>query len=82
MDEKLNLLFCLMGPCPECGNGLLQAVSDGDLTNFVCPGCGCCWHAELSSVRRVDPATCLGCESRPICSVPRRPYGQLIGHPA
>jgi uncharacterized protein (DUF983 family) len=55
MKNSDNLLAGLIGPCPQCGNGRFEAVSDGELTNLLCPGCGACWHAEVASVRRVDP---------------------------
>ncbi len=80
MDNNHRLLACLMGPCPECGNGLLEAVSDGELTNFVCPQCGSCWHPELDWVHRIDPSTCGGCKAREPCLTPSRPYGQPIRH--
>ena len=77
MDENTHLLSCLIGPCPECQNGRLEAVSDGDLTNFVCHTCGTCWHPELDWVERVDPATCPGCPSSEVCLAARRPYGKV-----
>ena len=45
----------------------MEAVSDGEMTNFRCVGCGMCWHIELGWVNRVDPATCPGCEHRAEC---------------
>jgi len=53
--------------CPECGRDVMEAVSDGEMTNFRCVGCGMCWHIELGWVNRVDPATCPGCEHRSEC---------------
>ncbi len=41
--------------CPQCGGRDFQCVSDGELTNFLCLTCGCCWHLELGWVHRVDP---------------------------
>ena len=67
MNKTPALLASLVGPCPECGNGRFQAVSDGELTNLLCMRCGTCWHPEVSSVQRVDPAGCPGCASRPVC---------------
>jgi len=57
----------LVGPCPECGNGRLEAVTDGELTNLLCSACGACWHPEVALVHRVDPAACRGCSSRSLC---------------
>jgi len=62
-----QFLASIVGPCPICGNGRLRAVFDGELTNFLCIQCKVCWHGELASVRRVDPATCAGCPSRVVC---------------
>jgi len=75
MNDNLRSLASLIGPCPECGNGRLSAVSDGELTNFICRTCGSCWHPELDWVHRVNPATCPGCSQREICLSPRRRYG-------
>jgi|GEM_PF-3160946 len=80
MDDNLNLLVTLMGPCPECANGVLQAVSDGELTNFLCSSCGHCWHAELGWTHRIDPATCPGCDSKQVCLTAAGSYGQPISH--
>ncbi len=78
MDTTEHLLACLMGPCPECGNGILDVVSDGELTNFLCAKCGNCWHAELDWTHRIDPATCPGCGAREVCLAAPRPYGEPI----
>ena len=64
----------LIGPCPECSNGRLQPVSDGDRTNFLCDRCGICWHAEVDAVSRVNPSTCPGCPQRDVCQASRRAY--------
>lgn len=64
----------LLSRCPECAGQELRFVSDGELANFLCLTCGCCWHLELGWIHRVDPGTCLGCESRPICSASRVPH--------
>ena len=53
--------------CPNCGPVELHPVFDGEMTNFYCPLCGTCWHAELGFVARVDPATCPGCQIQLIC---------------
>jgi len=52
--------------CPAC-LGRLRAVSDGEMTNFLCRQCGRCWHVELGHVSRVDPTTCPGCPFLPAC---------------
>ena len=48
--------------CPDCGPVKLHPVFDGERTNFYCPLCGSCWHAELGFVSRVDPGSCPGCQ--------------------
>ncbi|HWC12776.1 MAG TPA: hypothetical protein VG455_16325 [Acidimicrobiales bacterium] len=77
-DTNLTALSLLVGPCPECGNGRLRAVSDGHQANFVCETCGSCWHPELEWVNRVNPTTCPGCLSREICTNARRAYGERV----
>ena len=67
MNKTPVLLAGLIGPCPECGNGRFEAVSDGELSNLLCMNCGACWHPEVSLVQRVDPAGCAGCASRQVC---------------
>jgi hypothetical protein len=52
--------------CPACNGGLI-AVSDGDMTNFLCAECGRCWHVELGRASRVDPVSCPGCPHRSTC---------------
>lgn len=81
MTQDLCTLNLLVGPCPECGNGRLQAVSDGERANFLCTTCGNCWHPELEWVERVNPATCAGCPSRAICLGARRAYGERVPQP-
>lgn len=76
MNES-TVCHLLVGPCPECHEGRLRAVHDGEVTNFLCPACGSCWHAELDWVARVDPETCPGCSSRSLCEAARRPYGAV-----
>lgn len=78
IDHQLRLAH-LIGPCPGCGNGRLEAVVDGEgTTNFLCPGCGKCWHAELEWSRRVDPRTCPGCRARVVCATARRADGVAL----
>jgi hypothetical protein len=57
--------------CPGCGAPAPEAVSDGELTNFLCPACAACWHVELGFVHRVDAAQCPGCEHLPTCLLRR-----------
>jgi hypothetical protein len=78
-ENPLLRLAQLLGPCPECGNGRMEAVHDDDgTTNFLCRSCGCCWHAELEWSRRVDPLTCPGCSARHVCEAARRPFGAVL----
>ena len=74
-EANEGLLARLIGACPECRNGTLQAVSDGENTNFLCTTCGCCWHPELAWVNRVNPAHCPGCPEQAVCAGARRAYG-------
>ena len=67
MTKTATLLASLVGPCPECGNGRLETVFDGALTNLLCRECRACWHPEVALVHRVDPLGCAGCGSRSIC---------------
>jgi hypothetical protein len=53
--------------CPRCGPVELHPAFDGELTNFYCPLCGTCWHAELGWIVRVNPATCPGCHHELLC---------------
>ena len=70
MDEDIGSLARLIGPCPHCGNGRLEAVSERDSTNFFCPQCTSCWHPELDWVIRVNPTTCSDCARRSVCFAP------------
>lgn len=63
-----------LASCPECAGRDLKCVTDGELTHFLCLGCGCCWHVELGWVHRVDPATCPGCPFQPLCLASRVPH--------
>lgn len=47
--------------CPTCGNDVLEAVSDGIQTNFLCRCCWHCWHAALGYMEPVPASTCPGC---------------------
>jgi hypothetical protein len=77
-DTRLRLLAGLVGPCPECNNGILQAVFDGERTNFLCRNCGRCWHPELAWVTRVDPGTCPRCTAKATCLAARDRYGPAV----
>jgi DNA-directed RNA polymerase subunit RPC12/RpoP len=57
----------LLDECPACGSARLALVSDGDEANFLCEGCGRCWHVNLGRVSRVDPIGCPGCPHRAVC---------------
>jgi len=64
--------------CPNCGNDVLEAVSDGTQTNFLCHRCWSCWHAELGYMEAVPVSTCPGClpAQKPWhakCRLPRPP---------
>jgi nitroimidazol reductase NimA-like FMN-containing flavoprotein (pyridoxamine 5'-phosphate oxidase superfamily) len=54
--------------CRSCGWARLLPVNDGELTNFLCPNCGVCWHVEQGWMSRVDPTTCPGCRHRNVCT--------------
>lgn len=53
--------------CPRCGSAESEAVSDGEMMNFLCRSCWSCWHVELGFVHHVDPTTCPGCQHRGEC---------------
>ena len=54
--------------CQTCGSNRIRIVSDGDETNFLCEGCGRCWHVDFGRVSRVDPLSCAGCADQLICA--------------
>ena len=56
--------------CPACGHRGLWATCTRALEQFVCPGCGGCWHFDRGLVQRTDPAECPGFPSRAICTRP------------
>lgn len=58
--------------CLRCGNGVLEAVSDGEETRFLCHTCWTCWSWELGFVSPVLPDTCPGCPHRTECLLRRR----------
>ena len=53
--------------CPRCGNGEFEAVSDGELTNFLCLQCWTCWHWELDFLTPIPARTCPGCHHKEEC---------------
>ena len=79
-DYLAQLYRMVVGPCPECGNGRVKAVSDGERTNVLCPACGACWHGGRDRITRVDPATCPKCESQSTCLLALG--GERAGTPA
>jgi transposase-like protein len=36
--------------CPKCGIEEVEAVTDGEITNFLCHACWSCWHVEFGWV--------------------------------
>lgn len=58
--------------CPACGGTDMEAVTDGEDTNFLCLACWRCWHVELGWASRVDADTCPGCPHHSEC-LERRP---------
>jgi hypothetical protein len=53
--------------CPRCGNDVLEAVSDGIQTNFLCHQCWTCWHWELGWIVPIPALTCPGCHHHEEC---------------
>jgi hypothetical protein len=53
--------------CPRCSNDVLEAVADGEDTNFLCHGCWTCWHWDLGYLISVPPSTCPGCHHKEEC---------------
>ncbi|HET9442730.1 MAG TPA: hypothetical protein VFO65_05365 [Acidimicrobiales bacterium] len=53
--------------CGRCGNDELEAVSDGEDTNFLCHRCWTCWHWELGAMSPVPPETCRHCQYQEEC---------------
>jgi hypothetical protein len=51
--------------CPDCGQDVMEAVSDGEMTNFWCVTCGACWRIELGWVSRVDSPRAHGASMGP-----------------
>ena len=55
--------------CPECGSAALKPMVESFVheVHFLCQVCGRCWQFSLGSVRRIAPASCLGCPERSRC---------------
>jgi len=53
--------------CPQCGNSVLEVVSDGIDTNFLCQDCWNCWHWDLGWMSHVSAASCRGCGHKAEC---------------
>ena len=53
--------------CPRCGNDVMESVSDGLETHFLCLECWTCWHVELGYMTPVPTLTCPGCPHKPEC---------------
>ena len=55
--------------CPACGSDRLDPVVEDVVqdVHFLCRDCDRCWNVSLGYVRRVAPATCLGCPERSRC---------------
>ena len=80
MDET-RWLACTLGPCPQCGNGRLEVVFDGQDRNLLCPRCGACWHAEMDGAHRVDALACPGCSERDTCTTARLAWAAAVDPP-
>lgn len=68
--------------CPRCGNGVLEAVSDGEETNLLCHRCWSCWYWELGFLSPISVATCPGCHHRPECLRRQEEAGRGTGEEA
>jgi hypothetical protein len=55
--------------CPSCGSAGLEPVVESLVqeVHFLCDECGRCWDVALGSVKRIAPASCLGCPERARC---------------
>jgi len=69
MSQRASSTHLLRGQlaCPRCGNDVLEAVSDGTQTNFLCHTCWTCWHVELGYMAPVPVPTCPGCAYQSEC---------------
>jgi hypothetical protein len=64
--------------CPTCGAGRLEAVHNGERTNFRCAVCHDCWHLELGWVSRVPRTTCPGCGYHDRCLTLEGAVGRIL----
>ena len=64
--------------CPRCANDVLEAVSDGTQTNFLCHDCWTCWDVELGYMAPVPVLTCPGCRYKAECLQHREQRTDLI----
>lgn len=76
--DVTELGFLPLEECPACGGADLEAVSDGEMTNFWCPACAACWHVTMGRVVRVDPLACPGCPHREHCLRAAGPDGEPV----
>ena len=53
--------------CPSCGNDVLEVVSDGARTNFLCRTCWSCWHWNLGCMAHVPAQSCRACGHKVEC---------------
>ena len=65
--------------CARCGNDVLEAVTDGIDTNFLCHACWTCWHVELGRMVPVPVSTCPGFPYKQEC-LQRRPPPPAPAH--
>jgi len=68
-DTAASLITHPLQHCPRCGSDRLEAVVEARVqeVHFLCQECGRCWDVGLGAVRRVPPATCVGCPARGRC---------------
>ena len=78
-DQTRPVLIEDQFACPRCHNGILEAVTDGSETNFLCHRCWTCWHVELGYMAPVPVLTCPGCPYRPECLQRRGPSSEGVG---
>jgi hypothetical protein len=53
--------------CPHCRNNVLEVVSDGFQTNFLCGDCWTCWHWDFGWMAHVPALSCRGCGHKTEC---------------
>ena len=57
MEDRSPRIVSGFFACPHCGSEEMEAVSDGETTNFRCLACAACWHVELGYIGLVDTET-------------------------